>query len=364
MTKNQARGYLYEILISHLLTKNHFLKCQMNNQTNISYNCGIMSQDGEVLGRGTQHQIDFVGIYQKNIPFIYPIRLLAECKFWTKENKYKPVDKSFIREYIGVHKDISENYFSSNMQSTTRFLDVPIIFSAGGFNSEAEKLAWAQGINLVSHSKLPIMVHILKFINFIVNTLPTQYMMNKKKFEEVRNFVLEIIRGHISKPQYPNIINEIRNSLNRFPDSEAQIDGFISLLDNVRKAQYNTFLFATTEYGKVINLISYDEFPDELFINSEEQDCRILFDENSEIMPNENSRVFYITLNSDERNRQFYFQANEAMLREDFSRLSLRERINEKEKYFTNLTIMKEIRGLTRLISLKVNFENVMHRIR
>lgn len=366
MTKNQARGYLYEILIAHLLIKNKFLECKKANAINRLYRCGVISEKGEIRGRGTHHQIDFVGIYQKHIPFIYPIRLLAECKFWTEKRKYKPVDKSFIREYIGVYKDISENYFSPFMRVRTRFLDVPIIFSAGGFDEEAEKLSWAHGINLVSHSKLPIMVHILEFINFIVDTLPSHYIKNKTRFQEVREFVYEIVRGHISEPQpqYPNIINEIRNSLNQLPDSEAQIDGFISLLDNVRKSQYNTFLFATTEYGKVINLISYDEFPDELFINSEEQDCRILFDESSEIIQNENSRVFYITLNNDEQNREFYFQANEAMLRENFSRLPLRERINEKERYFTNLTIMTEIGGLTRLISLKVNFERVMHRVR
>lgn len=365
MTKNQARGYLYEILIAHLLIKNNFLECKQNNATNKLYKCGVSNKKGEVLGRGTHHQIDFVGIYKKHIPFIYPIRLLAECKFWTHDEKYKPVDKSFIREYIGVYKDISENYFSLHMKKLTRFLDVPIVFSAGGFDDEAEKLAWAHGINLASHSKLPIMTDILHFIYLIVEFLPEEYLISDR-FTEVKDFVHDIIRGYlnINANKYSNIIEAIKNSLNQFPNKKKLIDNFIKLLESVRTSEYKTFLFATTEYGKVINLISYDEFPDELFINNEERDCRILFDENSEIIPNENSRVFYITLNNDEQNRQFYFQANETMLREDFSRLSLKERINEKEKYFTNLTIMKEIGGLTRLISLKVNFESLMNRIR
>lgn len=61
-------------------------------------------------------------------------------------------------------------------------------------------------------------------------------------------------------------------------------------MDKVRDSEYKTFLFATTEYGKVINLISYDEFPDELFLENEEQECIILFGENVE---NENNSIFY-----------------------------------------------------------------------
>jgi len=360
MEINQARGYLYEILISHLLKKNHFLKCEQNNAVNKIYKCGVCSADGEVLGRGTHHQIDFVGIYEKNIPFIYPIRLLAECKFWTKEGNYKPVDKSFIREYIGVHKDISENYFSLHMKKFNRFLDVPVIFSAGGFDDEAEKLAWAQGINIVSHSKLPIMSDLLRYINWTVDILPEDYLTDKKKFKEVKKFTKDIISGELNKQTYPSITEHIIDVLS---DNEEDIDSFVELLDNVRDSEYKTFLFATTEYGKLINLVSYDRFPDDLFSQAEVQECGIFFDDSDTNITDENSRVFFITLNNDDEDRRFYFQANEAMLRDDFSRLALKERISEKEKYFSNLTIMKEIDGLTRLISIKVNFENIINNV-
>lgn len=360
MEINQARGYLYEVLISHLLKKNHFLKCEQFNSVNKKYKCGVSSSDGEVLGRGTHHQIDFVGVYEKNIPFIYPIRLLAECKFWTKNGNYKPVDKSFIREYIGVHKDISENYFSLYMKKYNRFLDVPIIFSAGGFDDEAEKLAWAQGINIVSHSKLPIMSDLLKYINWIVDILPEDYLTNKENFKDIKEFTKEIISGEMNKQAYPSIIEHIIDVLK---DNEENIDNFIEILDNVRDSEYQTFLFATSEYGKLINLVSYDIFPDELFLDTDIQECGIFFDDNNSSAVNENSRVFFITLNNDEQNRRFYFQANETMLKDDFSKLSLKERINEKEKYFSNLSIIKEVNGLTRLISIKVNFENIMNEI-
>lgn len=363
MKKSQARGYLYEILISHLLEKNHFLKCEKDNQVNKSFKCGISSADGEVLGRGTHHQIDFVGIYEKHIPFIYPIRLLAECKFWTTTKEsieyYKKVDKSFIREYIGVYKDISENYYSLYMSNYTRFLDVPIIFSAGGFDHEAEKLAWAHGINIVSHSKLPIMAEILEFINFIVNNFPNEFVENKEKFKELKEIVSIIIKNTMEEIN-PNILSFIENIKANHPNYETQMDNFTDILFNIRNIKYKTFLFATTNNGKLINLISYNSFPDELFLRNEEQECGIFFEELESNIVDENTRVFYITLNNDEQERRFYFQANHQLLRDDFSSRSLKRRLEEKQKYFTKLSIIKEIDGLTRVISIKVNFENIM----
>lgn len=364
MTRNQARGYLYEVVIAHLLEKNSFLRCTQKNHINKKYKCGVSSKDGEVLGRGTHHQIDFVGIYEKHIPFIFPIRLLAECKFWTdKDNDgnelYKVVSKSFIREYVGVSRDISENYFSLHMKKYTRFLDVPIIFSAGGFHEEAEKLAWAQGINIVSHSKLPIMQDVLKFIETITSIIPDNYLTDKEKFKELKEYIDKLINHEIDRSEYEEISNKIFEYFEDYEDNEEKIDSFVRLLQDIRDSKYNTFLFATTNNGKLINLISYDEFPDELFINENTRECGIFFETPED--ENRQDRVFYITIYGDEGKR-FYFQANEEMMLEDFSERSEEDRINTKERYFKELSIIKEIDGLTRLITLKVNFEPIINR--
>lgn len=364
MTINQSRGYLYEILIAHLLEQNNFARCQKGNKL---YKCGVSSVDGEVLGRGTHHQIDFVGVYEKNIPFIYPIRLLAECKFWTSiENNspvYKPVTKSFIREYIGVYKDISENYFSLHMKKYTRFLDVPIVFSAGGFDNEAEKLAWAHGINIVSHSKIPIMRDILDFINSLVLFVPEEYFTEKRKFNRLKEIVSKVIRGVLPEEMHREIRLFINHIKRTSTDFEENTNSLISLLNTIRNTKYNTFLFATTEHGKLINLISYATFPDELFSQQESQDCAIYFNDPNVEDEERKDRVFYIELNNDRERRRFYFQANKEMMLEDFSRLSLRDRINTKERYFKKLSIMKEINELTRLITINVNFENIMNEV-
>lgn len=108
MKKSQIRGYLYEIFISHFLNENGFARCDKRKRGLLNGN--IISKDGEISGRGTNHQIDFVGIYTKNIPFVFPMRLLAECKFWNKN-----IDKSFIRQYIGIHKEyIRKLYLLAN----------------------------------------------------------------------------------------------------------------------------------------------------------------------------------------------------------------------------------------------------------
>lgn len=291
-------------------------------------NGNIVSEDGEIEGRGTNHQIDFVGIYSKNIPFVFPIRLLAECKFWNKK-----VNKSFIRQYIGVHKDISENYISSQRNNKYRFLDVPIIFSASDFDEEATNLAWAQGINMVSHSRLPVLNNILQAINNIVDTIE----QNDCDFNEVK----ADIQSYLSQGKvYIDVYNEL---LKKY--------FFYNVIPKI-----NTFLFATNNKGALINLISKDEFPDELFLKTNVADCGIYFDNDSSSGNNE--RVFYITLNGDEKERKFYFQANEALMRKDFPELPLEARLSEKINFSSELSIVKEINGLTRIIKLKVKFKS------
>ncbi|WP_148785436.1 hypothetical protein [Campylobacter concisus] len=326
MTKGQMRGYLYEIFISYWLQQNGFAKCGKDYPGILNGN--IVSEDGEIEGRGTNHQIDFVGIYSKNIPFVFPIRLLAECKFWNKK-----VNKSFIRQYIGVHKDISENYISSQRNNKYRFLDVPIIFSASDFDEEATNLAWAQGINIVSHSRLPVLNNILQAINNIVDTIE----QNDCDFNEVKVDIQSYLtQGKICIDVYNELLNKY-------------------FLHNVIP-QINTFLFATNDKGALINLISKDEFPDELFSETNEAKCKIYFDNDSSDSNNE--RVFYIVLNKDNMKRKFYFQANETLMSKIFPRLSLEIRRYEKMKFISKLSIVKEIKKLTRIIELTVNFES------
>lgn len=347
MRKSQMRGYLYEIFIAHLLQKNGFYKCSKNARGILKG--GIITKNGEIQGRGTHHQIDFIGIYSRNIPFVFPIRLLAECKFWSKK-----VDKSFIRQYIGVHKDISENYISTQKSNHNRFLDVPIIFSASDFDKEAVNLAWAQGINLVSHSKLPILQNMLNVINVIVDSLYAH-----PNFNQIKSFIEEFLSNEkiAITETYVDFVNRFITHINSQPNLD--IDDFTTQLEQMKESRINTFLFATNNSGSLINLVSKDDFPDELF-QTNTADCMIYFDNESDT---NNERVFYITLNEDRSRRKFYFQANNALLNKNFPQLSLKNRMRKKLDYFSELSIVKEVNGITRIIKLRVNLETVMNHV-
>ncbi len=141
---------------------------------------------------------------------------------------------------------------------------------------------------------------------------------------------------------------------------ENYIDNFIFNLNSLRVSRFSTFIFGTTEYGKLINLISYDEFPDELFIDSNEVTCKIFYYEhennNERLAENDILRTFFIQMDDDPQNRKFYFQGNKAMMGEGFDELPEEERITEKLNFIKELSIIKEINGLTRVIKLKVDF--------
>ena len=147
--RSQLKGYLFEIVIMELLRKNQF------NNINVASEPGDRVRENragfiEFKGRGCWHQIDCPCDYNKFIPFSYPLRLLGEVKFYKK-----PLSKEHIREYIGVLKDIQENYFVADGIDIQNFyprkLEIGVYFSANGFQEEAEKLAYAHGIRTISY---------------------------------------------------------------------------------------------------------------------------------------------------------------------------------------------------------------------
>ena len=138
MDKSQAQGYYFEEIVRRLMRQEKFID--------------VKSQD--IPGRGADHQIDSVGFFSFTIPFIYPVRLIAEAK-WYKDNR--KIGLGSMRDFVGLMKDISENYF---VQSTNgrrvrpkledRYTDAGAYFSVSGFSSDAQDFAWAHGIYLIS----------------------------------------------------------------------------------------------------------------------------------------------------------------------------------------------------------------------
>ena len=147
--RGMVRGSLFETVLRILLEQSGFSlvrpgaehagKVRMNRANFV-----------ELKGRGGWHQIDCPFDYDGFIPFLYPVRLLGEAKFLQKE-----VQKNSIRSFIGVLKDIQENYFVDDSLTDSmvrgRRMELGAFFAANGFNPEAEKLAYAHGIRTISY---------------------------------------------------------------------------------------------------------------------------------------------------------------------------------------------------------------------
>lgn len=162
MKKNQIGGYLLEYTILKLLKKLNYINVVQK----------------ELKGRGSYHQIDAVGIFNVPSPFIYPIRLICEAK-------YHKVKLPEIRNFLGVIKDISENYFIKS-NNNKRYNDIGCFFSLKSFSPKAQNYAWAQNIFLVSLAGCEYFNPFVREINNYLSLLNENSYLTKK--DHIRNF--------------------------------------------------------------------------------------------------------------------------------------------------------------------------------
>ncbi len=373
------RGYLYEIFIAKHLQDNGFEECQKNK---ITKGCEV-NNSGEIEGRGEFHQIDFAGVYTKLTPYIYPLRVLAECKYYKT-----PIDKKIVRQYIGVVKDITENYYvpdtikKSNTvsifdKSSPRFTDIPMIFSANGFDTHAENLAWAQGINVISHRNIPIFDEILSIIDELA-ILIKNFCERHPVCKETE--CLKLIKYAINSIDISNISNwmEFRHALHHNLLENQDLDTlhniyhhchFTPICEKIfdlsqKIKEINTFIVATTDNGIIVNLVSNEIFPIELFQinvdleNSEDYNpnkayAGVYFDT---LDNQQRDNVFYFKFNSDSERRKFYFQPNRQMLSDQFAELTEQERIEMKKDFVGRVTFLYEIDKVNRVLEIEVKF--------
>lgn len=143
----QARGYIFESVVWKLLSKFGYIDVT----------------SGNIKGRGAEHQIDAYGLLSIPTAFIYQIRLICECKYYKSK-----IQLHNIRNFVGVLKDISENYFILSHQNPDimeRYNDVGCFFSASQYTIDAQEYAWAHNIFLVSFYNNPFLESLLDKIS-------------------------------------------------------------------------------------------------------------------------------------------------------------------------------------------------------
>jgi hypothetical protein len=244
MEPHQAKGYILEDVIQELLKESGYFQVE----------------SGFVRGRGAQHQIDAYGILSIPTAFIYPIRLFSEAKYYDKK-----VGLPTIRNFVGVIKDISENYFVTTKKEYStpfRHTDAGCIFSVSMFTDTAQKYAWAQNIFLFSFSDLPLMDGIINSINSYIATLSKDFLdnykndkTNRKKLKAsfirytktLRDFEYPTIAVGILDNIYPVILIGKKGWIGRIKPPEnsdkllAEKEYRIDLLDSNKNPQEHIF---------------------------------------------------------------------------------------------------------------------------
>lgn len=190
MKKEQAKGYLLEIVIEKLIKVNGydiiFERCEDGN--------AIRNNGLNVGGRGGYHQVDSLGEFKFTPPLTNPMRLIVEAKYYSEDKKVG-IDK--VRMGIGILQDVNTRYVTLKMSeeelSLMKYDYHYSIFSTSGFTEDAQRLALAHNISLMDLSCNRFDVF-LRLISDIVDELfgsETDILGNDfKKFKnEFRKFI-------------------------------------------------------------------------------------------------------------------------------------------------------------------------------
>lgn len=341
--RGKLKGYMFEVIIRRLLFLNDFeiTNTEIENRVKV-----INPNNIEIKGRGTWHQIDSPCIYKKPIPFTYDLRLLAEVKFHQNQ-----ITKEKIREYIGIIKDISENYFiddTYSIENQKRYTDVGAFFAANGFQLEAEKLAFAHGIKTISYKSNERIDRIKQLILKLESDyLSAEYCIsagNQNKFMESFSSIIE---------------NPENSGWGIFSEDfrvEYEALEYMELLSQALNEIKSSF-FGVTETNYFLHFISTSEFPAHLFESTDERECKVYYTGNDH---------FYMTINEDLNNdpARFYFTAPTPLLESIFNPIRV---LHEKEQHFNKIKVPISLGGIQRSLVLRIDsrwLDNLIRRER
>ena len=329
--RSQLKGYLFEIVMLELLCKNGF---SVVNSATEPKNRVRENRDGfiEFRGRGCWHQIDCPCDYDTLIPFTYPLRLLGEAKFYKS-----PLEKTHIRSFIGVIKDIQENYFIDEGidvdHAYPRKNEIGVYFAANGFQAEAEKLSYAHCIKTISYSNNPILERLKDCITLLEeNYLSVESIKKGNSIIFKRAFTNFIKTGNFA----------YFGSLMDLQYFEEGYEGALrDLFGSLQKIE--TSFIGSTQTGVFFHFVGYDMFPTELFRTTDERYCMIYYNHN----------FFWLEFAQDDEKRRFYFTPPKSLsMAAVFGYETV---VNEKKKLFGTLNINIKINGMHRNLILHID---------
>lgn len=324
---NQAKGAVFEKVVRKLLEKNEYEKCSPDNEQ--------VDDCGRVRGRGEWHQIDALGRWRYVVPFVYPIRLLCEAKFLNG-----PADLPVVRNFVGVVKDISENYFVEDNQNidkrmlSKRHTDCGAIFSVNGFTSNAERYAYAQNIFLVSYENNPVINSFKQAVEDVAQFLKISKKTNRKQFTK---WFEEAWKTQNSYPY--------RYDLARYVTNVGSFEHYLGLLQKEFEG-VRTSVVGIASGIYPIHLLSRDDIPYELFRETDEQYFRPTY------VRTDTGGYFFELHPSDLPNLKFFFTIPQMILQK--YRDSMRR---FKKEFLEWIDVPVTIGRMRRILKLKLDTE-------
>lgn len=325
MNKHQVKGYLLEVVLSKLIEVNGYEVITEENIGNTDEFKRYGRNGLKVKGRGGYHQFDTLGTFRVTPPFIYPLRLFVEAKFYSPDRR---VGIEKVRMGVGILDDINTNYSTVNMTLAELFLARYnyhyAIFSTSGFSDDAQRYAIAHKIHLIDLSGSEYK-YITDAIEKIVDILMLDTNdIEKNSFETFkRSFSYLIHSEEIDGWKYKQAIECIDNAL-----LEKLI---LSLRDNI-KGKY--IFLATINSVNMIPLFA-DEAFNELLNSNPHQNISIHFNqENSDewvIVPIDNN-------GNEIRNLSARFTLPELFSK--YMKDDLKKAMDMKEKIFSKIVFI------------------------
>ena len=351
--RGQIRGYLFEMAILHLLLNNGFSRISGNKTSKKDKNQVNRVRENrpffvELRGRGGWHQIDCPCDYSILSPFMYPIRLIGEVKYYNRL-----VDKDTVRQFVGVLRDIQENYIvpveleeekkTRLPKLPCRYIEVGTIFAAKGFTRTAELLAYAQGIKTISYKNNLMVNSIKEVIDRLEKKIP--YEIFKSNEVSILQYINDCFDSYDDKMK----IGKTSRLDSFVTDSSLDGDGIdtdiIQLVEATKRIKSD--VFATTYEGIVIHFLSDSVFPEHVFYDQDVKDCKIHYSRNAN-----NGIDFWLTIDKADDVR-FYFTPPELLL--EAVNTSFESGLREKGIMFKELTFTREIDGKIRILKLRIN---------
>ena len=270
MNKQQAKGYLLEIVLSKLIEVNGY---EVITECNIPYEPSVPHGEQEiehkrnglnVRGRGGYHQFDTLGTFRITPPFVYPLRLFVEAKC------YASTKVDIVRMGVGILNDINTNYSTVNLSteqlSVKRYQYHYAIFSTSGFSKPAQRYAIAHKIHLIDLSS-DVYKNIINLIHQIIDELMDNSDIDDTQFNSFKRTFSELIRDEVVYH---------RRSSYCWDESLFDID-LENLIIDLKNNIENQFIYlATINSVYMIPLLANSEF-NELLKTNPHQDVSIHF---------------------------------------------------------------------------------------